>query len=209
MLCEQYGFDPKGKIKFGNATVPVITCHQEAHKAKMASNHGDVLKWMKKYGKTMDDVRNDVAALIAKHKNKDPKVGDVVKITGKTYYKGQTIPDWVLAKRWVVQSAKDDRIVINLSEDGKSSICSPVNINSLEVVDDPNPWIPKMGDKVKFKKTTQYSTSNGTTAKTCKSGEAMIIKTDIGAKHPYYLVYVAKKGSTVNGWVDYGTFTKL
>jgi hypothetical protein len=30
----------------------------------MGTNHGDVLHWFKKYGKTMNDVRNDVAALM-------------------------------------------------------------------------------------------------------------------------------------------------
>jgi hypothetical protein len=30
----------------------------------MASNHGDVMHWFKKYDKTMDDVRKDVAKLM-------------------------------------------------------------------------------------------------------------------------------------------------
>jgi hypothetical protein len=30
----------------------------------MGSNHGDVLHWFKKYGKTMEDVRKDVCALL-------------------------------------------------------------------------------------------------------------------------------------------------
>lgn len=52
-LCKLYGFNPKGKN--------VIICHQDGYKLGIASNHSDVYHWFNKYGKTMDDVRNDVA----------------------------------------------------------------------------------------------------------------------------------------------------
>ena len=63
-LCKMYGLDPKGTVSYAGATVPVILCHADSHKLGLGSNHGDVLHWFKKYGKTMDDVRNDVAALM-------------------------------------------------------------------------------------------------------------------------------------------------
>ena len=63
-LCKMYGLDPKGTVNYAGATVPVILCHADSHKLGLGSNHGDVLHWFKKYGKTMDDVRNDVAALM-------------------------------------------------------------------------------------------------------------------------------------------------
>lgn len=63
-LCQMYGLDPLGTFVYKGVTVPVITTHAESYKLKMGSNHGDPLKWLKKYGKTMDDVRQDVAAIM-------------------------------------------------------------------------------------------------------------------------------------------------
>ncbi len=62
------------------------------------------------------------------------QVKDLVEITGTKYYGGQTIPDWVKAKRWYVRSIAGDRVVINKSEDGKNSIMSPVRTSDLRVV---------------------------------------------------------------------------
>lgn len=65
-LCSLYGLDPLGTFVYKGVTVPVITTHAESHKLGLGSNHGDPLKWLKKYGKTMDDARRDVAALMGK-----------------------------------------------------------------------------------------------------------------------------------------------
>lgn len=62
-LCKLYNIDPKGSVIVNGVQVPTILCHQDAYKLKMGSNHGDVLHWFPKHGKTMDDVRNDVATL--------------------------------------------------------------------------------------------------------------------------------------------------
>ena len=63
-LCKKYNLDPNGKVMNGSVSTPVILCHQDAYKLGLGSNHGDVYHWFKKYGKTMDDVRNDVSALM-------------------------------------------------------------------------------------------------------------------------------------------------
>ncbi len=63
-LCKLYDLDPLGTFVYNGVTVPVITSHAESYKLKLGGNHGDPLKWMKKYGKTMDDARRDVAALL-------------------------------------------------------------------------------------------------------------------------------------------------
>lgn len=63
-LCKMYNLDPKGTVSYAGATVPVILCHADSSNLGLGSSHGDVLHWFKKYGKTMDDVRNDVAALM-------------------------------------------------------------------------------------------------------------------------------------------------
>ena len=53
MLCRRYNLDP---MKDG-----VVICHAEGYQRGIASNHGDVLHWFRLFGKTMDDVRADVA----------------------------------------------------------------------------------------------------------------------------------------------------
>lgn len=63
-LCKMYDLDPLGTFLYNGVEVPVITSHAESHDLKMGNNHGDPLKWMKKYGKTMDDARRDVAAIM-------------------------------------------------------------------------------------------------------------------------------------------------
>ena len=64
-LCKLYDLDPKGTAKYNSLKVPVILCHADSYKLGLGSNHGDVLHWFRKHGKTMDDVRNDVAKLMA------------------------------------------------------------------------------------------------------------------------------------------------
>lgn len=61
-LCKAYNLDPKGKN--------VIICHQDGYKLGIATNHSDVYHWFNKYGKTMEDVRNDVYKEM--HKNDKP-----------------------------------------------------------------------------------------------------------------------------------------
>jgi hypothetical protein len=65
-LCDMYDLDPHGTVTMNGVKVPVILCHADSYKLKLGSNHGDVLHWFRKYGKTMDDVRDDVAKLMNK-----------------------------------------------------------------------------------------------------------------------------------------------
>lgn len=62
--CKMYGLDPLGSFMYNGVKVPVITTHAESYQLGLGGNHGDPLKWMKKYGKTMDDARMDVAAIM-------------------------------------------------------------------------------------------------------------------------------------------------
>ena len=63
-LCKMFGIDPKGRIAYNGMSVPAITDHTGSHSLGIGSNHGDVQHWFRRYGKTMDDVRNDVAAML-------------------------------------------------------------------------------------------------------------------------------------------------
>ena len=62
------------------------------------------------------------------------KAGDLVSITGTTYYSGKTIPNWVKNQNWYVHSVSGDRAVINKNEKGTSTIMSPVKASDLKVV---------------------------------------------------------------------------
>lgn len=49
-LCKEYKLDP----------MKDILCHSEVHKLGYGSNHGDVMHWFPKHGKSMDTFRKDV-----------------------------------------------------------------------------------------------------------------------------------------------------
>ena len=69
MLCRQYGLDPLAD--------GVVICHQEGFRRGVASNHGDVLHWFPRHGKSMNDFRVDVAAELApkaEHEKEDDDV---------------------------------------------------------------------------------------------------------------------------------------
>lgn len=52
-LCRQYGI---------RAERPYLICHSEGHELGIASNHGDVMHWFPKHGKSMDTFRAEVKA---------------------------------------------------------------------------------------------------------------------------------------------------
>lgn len=87
------------------------------------------------------------------------KVGDVVQIVGNEYYSGKAIPTWVKAKKWIVKSVSGKRVVIDKSEDGASSICSPVHSNALVVVRAATSGTVtfQVGDKVRCNTGATYS----------------------------------------------------
>jgi N-acetyl-anhydromuramyl-L-alanine amidase AmpD len=61
-LCKEYNLDP---MKDG-----VIICHSEGYKRGIASNHGDVMHWFPKHGKSMNTFRADVKALLSTNDKK-------------------------------------------------------------------------------------------------------------------------------------------
>jgi hypothetical protein len=56
-LCKLYNLDP---MKDG-----VVICHSEGRDRGIASNHGDVMHWFPKHGKSMDTFRKDVKSKIS------------------------------------------------------------------------------------------------------------------------------------------------
>lgn len=61
-LCKQYGLTEKN-----------IICHSEGYKQGIASNHGDVMHWFPKHGKSMDIFRADVKAKLSNAVAEKPK----------------------------------------------------------------------------------------------------------------------------------------
>lgn len=79
--CKMYNLNPKGTVEYNGVTVPVILDHATSYDLKLGGNHGDVQHWFSRYGKTLDDVRNDVAKLMG-IKTEDGKIdGKYVKGT--------------------------------------------------------------------------------------------------------------------------------
>lgn len=147
-LCKLFNIDPNGTVKYNGVTVPTILCHYDSHTLGLGSAHGDIYPWFKKYGKNMVTVRKDVTALLATENETPPadpdpapaenqpeiSVGDLVSIKkDATYYSGKTIPAWVKAMKWFVESVSGDKVVINKSEDGSASIMSAIKVSNLTV----------------------------------------------------------------------------
>lgn len=64
-LCKKFGWDPHGTIKFNGVVVPVITCHWQSYELGLGSGHVDVKHWWPKFGKYMEEMRDDVAKIMA------------------------------------------------------------------------------------------------------------------------------------------------
>ena len=143
-ICKLYNIDPKGTHKFNGVDVPTILCHADSYKLGVGGNHGDIYLWFKKFGYTMDNVREDVAALVGK---KDESVeptptptrefikGDLVKIIGTNYYSGnKAIPTWVKQLNWYVMQSVGDRVVLGEDESKKYNIASAVKASDLQLI---------------------------------------------------------------------------
>lgn len=70
-LCKIYGFDPKGMINMNDINIPVILDHVGASNLSLSSNHADIQHWFTRFGKTMDNVREDVAQLLSSDRDRN------------------------------------------------------------------------------------------------------------------------------------------
>lgn len=87
-LCKMFNIDPYGTVKYGRINVPTILCHQDSYQLGLGSNHGDVLHWFPKFGKTMNDVCNDVAALLNQQTTNEMEDDDMTEAQVKEICKG-------------------------------------------------------------------------------------------------------------------------
>lgn len=79
-LCKLYNLDPHGTVTHcGVKNVPVILCHQDSYQYGLGCNHSDVTHWFPLHGKSMQTVRDDVAALLAGNNYEEDDDMDVMR----------------------------------------------------------------------------------------------------------------------------------
>lgn len=122
MICKEYNINPKGTVQYNGVTVPTILCHADSYKLQLGGNHGDVYKWFNKMGKTMEDVRNDVAKLLNIQEEPLPVFDklDIVKIKeGVTKYSnGKTMASWVPSSKLYVREYQGETTVVSTLKEG-------------------------------------------------------------------------------------------
>lgn len=79
-LCKEFNIDPFGTVEVVSMAddstiieVPTILCHQDSYKLGLGSDHSDIYHWFPKFGKSMETVREDVAALMGVSKPEPEK----------------------------------------------------------------------------------------------------------------------------------------
>ena len=119
MLCTKYGLDPLAD--------GVVIDHKEGHDRGIASNHGDIQHWSRRFGKTMDDARREVDFYMKHgyHEGEEPKmeekryhtVGDLKADETALQYYWPTIEK--LIQRGVIKGAggTGDKMILDLGSD--------------------------------------------------------------------------------------------
>ena len=88
-LCKLYGLTEKN-----------IICHSEGYKQGIASNHGDVMHWFPKHGKSMDTFRADVKALLASDTDTETETETPAETTTTEYPEKLTSGYYRVRKTW-------------------------------------------------------------------------------------------------------------
>lgn len=92
-LCKLYNLNP----------LTDILCHSEGNKKGIASNHGDVMHWFPKHGKSMDSFRADVKKSMSPVEDKPSEWAQEawIKITNKKVMDG-TNPKGILTREMLM-----------------------------------------------------------------------------------------------------------
>lgn len=163
-ICKMYNLNPKGTVTLNGIQVPTILCHADSYKLGLGSNHGDVLHWFKKHGKTMDDVRNDVAALMNVSTTVAPEKEDLTQ-TNKTFYRVRKL--WADASTQIGAYTNLDNAKAACDKAGAAY--SVFDANGLVVYPEKNVVVPeapskpaglKIGDEVKLLPGAVYTSGN-------------------------------------------------
>ncbi|MBR4855119.1 MAG: N-acetylmuramoyl-L-alanine amidase [Bacteroidaceae bacterium] len=70
-LCRMFDLDPLAP--------GVVITHAEGNQMGWASNHGDVLHWFPKHGKTMDDFRRDVSRIMEEDTMTEARIREIIR----------------------------------------------------------------------------------------------------------------------------------
>ena len=97
-LCKMYNLDPKGTVNMNGIKVPVILCHSDSYKLGFGNNHGDILHWFSKYGKTMKDIRNDIAQIINNSPEAEVILPEEEEMTQEQFN--------IMMNNWIAEQAK-------------------------------------------------------------------------------------------------------
>lgn len=160
-ICKTYNIDPHGKSNCGSTSVPNITCHIESYNYGCGSDHSDVLHWFSKFGKTMEDVRNDVEKLL-KEGTESVGVKTYELVIDCPIY--ETSNDAVNKQNKVGTYSKGTYYIYNKYPNGYNGVYNITKDNTgnsagawinpsenIEVSIDPEPETIKAGDLVKVK----------------------------------------------------------
>lgn len=192
-----YNINPYGYILYNGIKVPTILCHADSCKLGLGSNHGDVLHWFPKFGKTMDDVRKDVAALMGITSN-DATVdayADLVK--GDKGAEVKKLQEFLIKLGYSCGSTKADGDFGNATLNAVKKFQKDHSITASGVVDaDTRKAIEKALETLDNKQeTAKPSTPSTSTTTTFKDGD--VIKLAAGA------TYVG--GKSIPTWVKNST----
>ena len=139
------------------------------------------------------------------------KAGDIVKLSNTKVFASSVATAESSKKNgnfylWS-NEVVNGRVRITISKDkvGKAGqVTGWINVNDIKT-SAAAPSKPKKlekGDIVNFKGAKHYLSSNSSVGVKCKAGQAKITNIKEGTKHPYHLVRISGKGSTVYGWVN-------
>lgn len=159
-LCDMFDIDPYGTVMMNGVEVPTILCHKDSCTLGFGSNHGDVLHWFPKFGKDMDDVRNDVAALLP-NKIDPPKEEDTtIKPIVDQIYRIRAAWDKPKTQKGAYRSLESAKAICDTLGgeykvfDGQGKVVYPVP----KVENTTSTHTFKVGDEVALVKNAKYTT---------------------------------------------------
>ena len=210
-LCNLYNINPKGTVLVNGVKIPTILCHADAYALGFGSNHGDVLHWFSNFGKTMDDVRNDVEALLdsqiantpldEENKIEEEKANTLSSTNVQMYRVRKT---WEDSKSQVGAYTNLDNAKQACDKAGKDYevynsqgvAIYPTNPVEADIEESVNPY--KIGDEVKLIKNAKYS--NGMPIPTWLENYKLYVR---NIKDNNIIIISTKKTGAITGAVTY------
>lgn len=191
-LVQKYNLNPIATAKHKNGIMcPVITCHREAAKLGLASDHIDVLHLLLKYGKSMQTVRDDVQALLGETTD----FTEIFRVRSdwsdpKTQAGAYTSLEKAIA---VCKKLNSDYKVFNSNGEIAYEITKEdtlVEEKPLLTPEEIEAWKPKKGEKIKLR--PHASWSNGLSVPKWVYMNTLYFR---GVRDKYYIISTTKIGS--------------